>query len=254
MRLISLIAALLCIMFPFPSFADFLMEAGVRVAYEDNVNGSPSSAGRDGDLSTTLFVDLGGYEEVEKSKTYRFLRGGIEIYSFDTYEYLNGIFASARAGLYHVFGPVFSAQAAFIAGIKDFENDQADALSLGALIELRQQASRNLWMKESYRYEYNEADTDLYTFHAHHAGIRIGFSPSVKNTIVLGYAILVRSYEDPSAISLEIQTASAALERRISRNISLNASYDRQNGEASSSGASQSYLNNIYSAGVIYSY
>lgn len=254
MRSLFLLAALLCIMFPAPSFANFLLEAGVRVAYEDNVNGSPSGVSRNSDLSTTLFLDLGGYEEVEKSKTYTFLRGGIELYSFDKNDDLNGILAGARAGVYHIIGPVLSVQAALSAGVKDFEDDRADAVSLGATLELRQQAARRLWLKESYRYEYNEASTDTFTFHSHSAGVRMGFSFAAESTVILGYTFLVRSYDDPSAFSLEIQTASAVLERRLSRNVSLNTAYDRQTGEASSSGVSQIYRNNIYSAGVTYSY
>lgn len=222
---------------------------------EDNINGLIAGGPKEGDLSTTLFIDLGRYQEIEKAVTYTFLRGGIELYRFDKYDDLNGILAYLRGGVYHVMGPVLSAHASFFTGLKDFEDDRADALSFGPLLEFRQQVSRRLWIKQSYRYEYNSASTDNFTFQAHTAGIRLGYSLTAKNMLLLGYAVTQRDYDGPQGSSLDTGTALVGLEHKVTKNIFLNAAYDRQSSKVIRPGVPPvSYVNNIFSVGVTYSY
>ncbi len=234
------------------SWAAFLFDAGIKAAYEDNINGSPADAGRVGDFYTTLFVAAGGYRVVTEEKTYAVLRGGIERYSYNKYNELNAVIGTVSAGLYHISGEVLTSYITVKAKSKDFEDNNRDSRSLGAVVEFKQRLTDAFWLKEAYEYEWNDARSSLFTYGAHSAGIWAGITAAPRTFFGLGYSYLYRRYDDASHNTSQSHTISAAVEYKLSRRVYVSAGYDRQFSDVSSPAAT--YTDNIYTAGLTYSY
>jgi hypothetical protein len=234
------------------SWAAFLFDAGIKAAYEDNINGSPADAGRVGDFYTTLFVVAGGYREVTEEKTYAVLKGGIERYSYNKYDALNAVIGTVSAGLYHISGEVLTSYIAVKAKGKDFEDKDRDSSSLGAAIEFKQRLTDTFWLKEAYEYERNDARSTLFTYGAHSAGVWAGVTSAPRAFFGVGYSYLYRRYDDQSHYTSQSHTLSASVEYKLSRRVYVSAGYDRQFYDVSDPAAT--YTDNIYTAGLVYSY
>lgn len=236
---------------PSQAVAEPILDFGAGATYEDNINGSPSDADKEGDFYTTLFASLGGYTRVVEG-TYLFLRGDAATSVYGKYNDLNVTIGGISAGVYKSFNDMLSAQLSLKGKIKTFKDEPRDSRALGGAIELKQQVTPTLWIKEGYEYERNNADSDLFGYKGHLAGVWSGYLIDPKTMLNLGYSYLSRKYDDATGFRTTSHTISAGLVRELAKRVYATIGYDRQINDSNVSGSDHN--NNIYTIGVTYSF
>ena len=238
--------------FPNSGYAGMLFDAGVRARYEDNITRSPVDVAEDGDFYTNAFVSAGTYREIREATTFLMLRAGVDVYSYNTYDELNEVSGFASIGLYRRYSEIFSGFAKVRGRGSDFEDRERDSIAAGFTIELRQQVTSRLWIKQSYEYERNEARSELFTYDAHGVSVWGGLTVTPKTVLGAGYGYLLYRYDDETHFESRSHTVSVEVERFLTSAIYVSVSYDWQYYSVGPPEAK--YHNHIYSAGLAYSY
>ncbi|OGW44223.1 MAG: hypothetical protein A2X57_11725 [Nitrospirae bacterium GWD2_57_8] len=232
--------------------AGMILDAGVRVTYDDNPAASSSAAGVDGDVFTTVSATIGSYTELSEATRYAVFKGGIEAYSYDTYDELNGVAGFASAGLYRRYGAVLSTLLTLSGRMKDFNDNAMDGGSVGASFELFQQVRPDIRFNEWYAVERMDARDDTFSYDGQNAGIWFVLRMERSWFLHAGYSFLYRQYEEPVGSTSRSHTLSLLLERTLTRTVYAFAGWDRQRYEAE--GTEEAFGNTLATIGIAYSY
>ncbi|MBI4848274.1 MAG: hypothetical protein HY808_06825 [Nitrospirae bacterium] len=233
------------------SVAGVLFDASARITYEDNIFGSPADIDKQDDVYLTLSAALGGYTKVAEENTYLFLKGGADSYFYDKNTQLNEITGFLNLGVYRQFGDILFAQAIVRGKLRDYREQERSGSALGGAIELWQQVTGHFSIHEGYEYERNDAKSDSFTYDGHWLGVWVKFMAGEKTFPGIGYSYLVRKYDDPTHFESRQHTFSATVSREIWHHAYINFEYDFQ---INTSNSIETNNNNIFSAGLTYSY
>ncbi len=204
-----------------------------------------------GDFSINLFADLGVLTEVA-SGTSAFLMGSAQHTSYSSFTEFDSTIGGLSAGVNKKLGDVVSARLAISGSIKRYRDSVRDSSAYGPAVFFKEQFTPSFWLKESYYYEKNNADSALFSYKGNSAGIWSGYLVLPKTTLLLGYDYLVRDYDQPSGFKVTANTISLGLEHKLTKNWIFDAQYAHQGSDSNVAGTSTT--DNIFSLGLGYSY
>jgi hypothetical protein len=277
--------------FPGNVFAGLILDAELRLTYEDNVVGllsdqqkggaSPGagttggmgmsapgmggmgsgknnytgsgsgSSQSPGDFSATLFAEAGGYQEVGINSAV-FAKGFASHTSYDKYTDLDATIGGVSAGVTTNFSSSVSGRAAVLAKVKRFGDSARDSNAYGGNLGLKEKLSPLFWLREFGEFEKNNADQSVFSYTGTTIGIGAGYAFTRKIAAMLGYSYLVQKYDEPSGAELTTNTAFLSTEWSLMKNWAVGGEYDLQISKESVTGTSMT--NNILSLAVRYSY
>ncbi len=234
-----------------------MLDAGIKGTIEDNITGSSVDVNKDGDFYSTLSVTAGGYREIEEATRFLIIKGGAEVYTYNTYDELSAVNGFVSAGIYRRYSESLSSFVMFNGGARDYEDNDRDSIAAGVTLELKQQITGRFWFKQAYEYEVNDAKDGLFSYTAHAVGAWAGITASSRAFFGLGYSYLDRQYDAPADFVSQSHTLSLFYEQLLVPAVFLVAGYDRQWYTTASSDPkypNQRYDNTIITIGLQYSY
>jgi hypothetical protein len=274
---------------PAAQAADIFYDAAIKGAYEDNVvgllsdkrggyAGMPATGAGGGvmmapgmgpgggmggsipqdtgtqsksDTSINIFADIGVLTKISPD-TNLFLIGGAQHTSYSSFTQFDFTIGGLSAGVYKGFGDVFSGKFAINGAIKNYQDSQRNSTAYGATLNLRERLTPIFWLRETYDYEQNNADSPLFTYTGNSGSIWAGLSAMHGTTFLLGYNYLVRDYNEPSGFKVTASTISLGVEHELVKKWYIDARYDHQISDSNVPGTNST--DNIYSIGFRYSY
>ncbi len=228
--------------------------AGGPVMGAGMMPGGPGSSGQsNSDTSATLSAGLGGSTELT-SDTSLFLGGSALHTSYSSFTQFNTTTGGLSAGVIQGLGDIVIARLALNYELRRYGDSERDSAAYGASVLFKEKFTPSFWLKESYGYEKNKADTALFTYTGNAAGIRAGILPLPlpQTTILLGYNYLVRDYDEPAGFTVTAHTISLGVEQALAKQWFLDAQYDRQASDSNLPGTNTT--DNMVSVGLRYSY
>ncbi len=272
---------------PRTASAGLLLDAELRLTYEDNVvgllsdqpsggkpNGGPSGpmtamapmppggrgrgpggntgtgAQSKGDFSTSLFAEGGGYHDVNDSASV-FAKAFAGHTSYDTYTEFDTTFAGAGAGIGLSLGDSVLSRAMIFGKVKRFGDSERDSSAYGGNLSLKEKLSTSFWLRESGEYEKNDADNSIFSYTGTKVGIEAGYRLAEPDLLSIGYSYLDQKFVEPAGADLKTNTFFVSAEHTIVKRWSVEAEYDLQLSEANDGGSA---TDNIYSVALRYSY
>lgn len=262
--------------------AEMILDAEVRIVYEDNVvglltdkrggggagysvmaaalnyAGRPSStpsytgSGSDsqGDFSYIFYAALGADKRYDNALIFYKVSAERAIYS--NFEEFNSTTLVLSLGAFRSFSDLLSSQITLFAKDKFFGDPLRDSTSYGGSFNLKQKFNSIFWLKEWYEYEKNQAEDPAFSYSGNAAGITAGCAASDTLTVTAGYSYMVREYAEPAGFTVTSHALSAGAEKRLQKQWRAFLSVERQ---MSDSDAPDSYtVDNIYALGLRYSY
>jgi hypothetical protein len=203
------------------------------------------------DFSMNLFADIGGSTDIA-SRTYAFLIGSAQHTSYSSFNEFDNTIGGLTAGIDKDLGDIVTFRLAVNGSIKRYRDSQRDASAFGPIAIFKEQFTPSFWVKESYYYEKNNADSAFFTYKGNLIGIWGGYLVLPKTTLLLGYNYLVRDYEAPAGFQVTSNTISAGVAQEFAKQWFIDAQYDHQKSDSNVPGTSSS--DNIFSFGVRFSY
>jgi len=287
-----LIGLILCFFaFPGKAVAGLLLNAELRLTYEDNVVGllsdqqkggvstgaaipggmamtapgmggmgsgknnytgsSSGSSQSPGDFSATLYAEAGGYRDLGRDAEV-FAKGFASHTSYDTYTDLNSNIGGVSTGISLILSDLFSTRVSVLGKIKRFDDSQRNSTAYAGNLSLKEKLTPSLWLREFGQYEKNSADTSVFSYTGTTIGIGAGYALTKKTLAMLGYSYLIQQYDEPSGAEMKTQTAYVSAEQTIGKFWAVSGEYDLQISKENATGTSTT--NNIFSLAVRYSY
>lgn len=263
--------------------AGMILDAEVRIVYEDNVVGlltdrgggvsgpgygtmaaalnhgggpasTPSYTGSSsvsqGDFSYIFFAAIGADKRYDNALM--FLKVSAEQAVYSTFDEFNSSIMALSLGAFRSFSDLLSGQITLFVRDKFFGEPLRDSTSYGGSFFLKQQFSRSFWLKEWYEYEKNQAEDPAFSYSGDAAGMSAGYAVSDTLAATAGYSYMAREFEDPAGFIVTSHSLSAGIEKKFLDSWYIFLSYERQ---MSDSDAPDSYaVDNIYAMGLRYSY
>lgn len=277
--------------FPAKVFAGLILDAELRLTYEDNVVGllsdqerggvstgagttggmmaaapgiggmgsgknrytgsSSGSSQSPGDFSATLSAEAGGYGDVGMGSVI-FAKGFALHTSYDTYTDLDATIAGVSTGVITNFSSTVSARAAILAKIKRFGDSARDSNAYGGNLGLKEKLTPSLWIREFGEFEKNSADQSVFSYTGSTIGIGAGYAFTRQTFATIGYSYLVQKFDDPSVGEMRTHTAFLGAEWALNRNWAVGGEYDLQFIKDNATGTNAT--NNIFSLALRYAY
>jgi hypothetical protein len=289
---LMLIGYIFCF-FAFPGnvFAGFLLDAELRLTYEDNVVGllsdqqkgsvstgagttggmsmsapgmggmgggknnytgsSSGSSKSPGDFSATLFAEAGGYRDVGMDSAI-FAKGFASHTSYDTYTDLNATIGGVSTGITTNFSNSVSGRVSILGKVKRFGDSARDSNAYGGNLSLKEKLTPSFWLREFGEFEQNNADESVFRYTGSTIGMSAGYVFTGKSFATLGYSYLVQKYDEPSGAEMKTHTAFLSAEWPVIKNWAVGGEYDLQLSKENVTGTSTT--NNIMSLAVRYNY
>lgn len=233
--------------------AQLFYDAEVKAAYEDNVigllsdkRGGPAGgaggsgmvtaatgtrSGRDngsqssGDFSIDLFADIGVSKDVS-DKTSLFLMGSIENITYGYYTQFDSTIGGLNAGASTNLTDTVTSRFAVFVRIKGYGDSQRDGSSFGGTLSFKEQLDKTFSLKESYEYENYTADSPSFSYVGNSLGITAGVKVSPDIKVYLGYTYLQQAFQEPAGSTMQTQTISLEVEKKLSRRLFVEAGFD----------------------------
>ena len=287
-----LIGLILCFfVFPGNVFAGLLLDAELRLQYEDNVVGllsdqqkgsvstgagmsggtamqassmggmgggksnytgsSSGSSQSPGDFSATLYAEAGGYQDMGRDAEV-FAKGFASHTSYDTYTDLNSNIGGVNTGLSVILSDLLSTRISVLGKIKRFDDSQRNSTAYAGNLSLKEKLIPSFWLREFGQYEKNSADTSVFSYTGTTIGIDASYAFTTKTRATLGYSYLVQKYDEPSGAEMKTQTVYVSAEQTVRKNWAVSGEYDLQLSKENVTGTSAT--NNIFSLALRYSY
>jgi len=203
------------------------------------------------DTSINIFADIGVSTKI-KPDTSLFFMGGAQHTSYSSFTQFDFTIGGLSTGIYKEFGDVFSGKLAINGAIKNYQDSQRNSTAYGATLSLRERLTPIFWLRETYDYEQNNADSPLFSYTGNSGSIWAGLSAMPGTTFLLGYNYLVRDYNEPSGFKVTASTISLGVEHELVKKWYIDARYDHQISDSNVPGTNST--DNIYSIGFRYSY
>ena len=277
--------------FPGSVFAGLLLDAELRLQYEDNVVGllsdqqkssvstgagmsggtvmqassmggmgggknnytgsSSGSSQSPGDFSATLYAEAGGYQDVGRDAEV-FAKGFASHTSYDTYTDLNSNIGGVNTGISVILSDLLSTRVSVLGKIKRFDDSQRNSTAYAGNLSLKEKLTPSFWLREYGQYEKNSADTSVFSYTGTMIGMEAGYAVMKKTRATLGYSYLVQKYDEPSGAEMKTQTAYVSAEYTVRKNWAVSGEYDLQLSKENVTGTSAT--DNIFSLALRYSY
>jgi hypothetical protein len=203
------------------------------------------------DFSMNYFADIGGSTDIAAG-TYLFLIGSAQHTSYSSFDEFDNTIGGLTAGIDKDLGEIVMVRLAVNGAIKRYRDSDRDSTSFAPLLTFKEQFTPVFWLKETYYYEKNNADSAFFTYTGNSFGIWGGYLVLPKTTLLLGYNYLVRDYDAPAGFQVTSNTLSAGVAQEFAKRWFLDAQYDNQRSDSNVPGTSST--DNIFSLGVRYSY
>jgi opacity protein-like surface antigen len=210
-----------------------------------------SSSTSNSDFSVNLFADLGVSKAIAKD-TSLFVTGSAEHASYSSFTQFDFTIGGLSAGINKGFGETVTARVAINGLLKRYNDSLRDGTAYGASFILREKLSPAFWLKESYVYERDNADSAAFSYNGNEVSIWAGYLIQPRTTALLGYNYLVRDYDEPSGFKVTAGTVSAGLQYEFTEKWFVDALYDHQASDSNLPGTSTT--DNLFSLGIRYSY
>jgi hypothetical protein len=276
--------------FPAKVFADLLLDAELRLTYEDNVVGLLSDQERGGgagagttgvvmatvpgiggkgsgksrytgsgsdstqspgDFSATLSAEAGGYGDVGMHSAV-FAKGFATHRSYNTYTDLDATIGGVGTGIITNLSDNVSSRVVVLAKVKRFGDSARDSNAYGGSLSLKEKLTPLFWLREFGELEKNNADQSVFSYTGSTIGIGAGYAFAGDALATVGYSYLAQKFDDPSVGEMRTHTAFLSAVRVLTRNWAVGAEYDLQISKINATGTSTT--NNIFSLAVKYSY
>jgi len=277
--------------FPGNVFAGLLLDAELRLQYEDNVVGllsdqqkgsvstgagmsggtamqassmggmgggksnytgsSSGSSQSPGDFSATLYAEAGGYQDMGRDAEV-FAKGFASHTSYDTYTDLNSNIGGVNTGLSVILSDLLSTRISVLGKIKRFDDSQRDSTAYAGNLSVKEKLTPLFSLREFGQYEKNSADTSVFSYTGTTIGIDASYAFTTKTRATLGYSYLVQKYDEPSGAEMKTQTVYVSAEQTVRKNWAVSGEYDLQLSKENVTGTSAT--NNIFSLALRYSY
>ncbi|BBP03932.1 hypothetical protein TPL01_27840 [Sulfuriferula plumbiphila] len=239
-----------------PAQADFTVNAGAKLSYESNVNGSPDSptkANQHSDNYGTLSASAVYYTPLDAAQT-RYFIGQIGALSstYNKFNNLDNTMLVTSAGLYQQLSPTWSGLATARGFTRDAKQNERDSNGFGGTLEIKSQLSQTVWIKGVVDYEDSKANLGAYSYTGETYGVNLGYLPLQDTFVNLGYSHATRDFKTTSPFNTTAQTLYTDVTQRIAKNWYLNGGYAYQDNKSNIAGTA--YTDNIVSIGVNYSY
>ena len=246
----------LSLIFSFTAQAEVVLNAGSRLSYDDNVNGSSDrqqSSNQEADTYITLNASAVYYTPIDVAKSTYFIgQVGALTTAFNRFSNLNNSMLIATAGLYKQFTSNWSGQVTGRGFLRDTRQDARDSEGFGGTIEIKRQLGQKFWGKAVADYEDNEADVNGFSYTGETYGVNFGYLPYQNTFINFGYNYTKRDFDTASSFRTTTDTLFTEVTQRLSTNWYLNGGYVYRDNDSNFSGTS--YSNQIVSLGLSYSY
>lgn len=280
---------LLALSFPRGASAGFILDAELRLSYEDNVVGllsdqkagtgvatgstggmmAPAAAGMGmgggpggstgsgpgakskGDFSAAFSAEAGGSRDVSDSASV-FAKAFAGHTSYHTYTDFNATVGGAGAGVNARLGDGVYARAAITGKVKRFGDSLRDSSAYGGSISLKEKFTSSFHVREFGEYEKNRADSDLFSYSGAKLGIEAGLSVTRDSLVSIGYSYLDQRYEEPTGAEMKTLTVFASAEHALVKSWTVAAEYDRQISTTNEGGGSAT--DNIFMLALRYGY
>lgn len=239
-----------------PAQAEVTLNAGAKLNYETNVNGSPdtpTTANQESDTYLTLNASAVYYTPLDAAKTSYFIgQVGALSSAYDKFDSLDNSMLMASAGFYKQLSPTWSGQITGRGFARDTRQSARDAGGFGATLEIKNQLSQSLWIKAIADYEDSTANLDAFSYTGETYGVNLGYLPLQNTFLNLGYSHATRDFETATSFSTTTQTLFADVTQRLAKNWYLNGGYAYQDNDSNI--AATGYTNHIVSLGLNFSY
>ena len=287
-----LVGLILCLfVFPGNVFAGLILDAELRITYEDNVVGllsdqqkggmstgagttggttmlasgmggmgggknnytgsSSGSSQSPGDFSATLYAEAGGYHDVGRDAEV-FAKGFASHTSYDTYTDLNSNIGGVSTGIIIILSDIISTRVSALGKIKRFDDSQRNSTAYAGNLSLKEKLTPSFWLREFGQYEKNGADTSVFSYTGTTIGLDAGYAITKKTLATLGYNYLVQKYDEPSGAEMKTHTAYVSAQQTVMQNWAVSGEYDLQISKENVTGTSTT--NNIFSLALRYNY
>lgn len=236
--------------------ADITLNAGAKLNYETNVNGSPdepNTANQESDTYLTLNASAVYYTPLDAAKTSYFIgQVGALASAYDRFDNLDNSMLIASAGFYKQLSPNWSGQLTGRGFIRDTQQDARDSDGLGATLEIKRQLGQKLWVKAVADYEDNKADLQAFSYSGETYGVNFGYLPLQDTFVSFGYSHAKRDFDTASPFRTTVQTMFAEVTQRLAKNWYLNGGYAYRDNDSNVAGTA--YTNHIVSLGLNFSH
>ncbi len=271
--------------FPHAASAGLILDAELRLTYEDNVVGllsDQNAAGRGGgaagppmtmammppgkgmgpgggtgtgavskgDFSTSLFAEGGGYQDVSDA-AWVFAKVFAGRTAYDTYTDFDVTFLGAGTGAGVSLGEIATARAMVFGKVKRFGDSSRDSTAFGGNLSLKEKLSSSFWLREFGEYEKNSADSSFFSYTGTKLGIEGGYWIGRTDLLSAGYSHLDQKFDEPAGADLKTDTWFFSAEHTLIKSLSVAAEYDLQLSKANDGGSA---TDNIFSVALRYSY
>lgn len=253
LRVIPVLLGVVLFLVPAESAAArLILDAGTQAVYEDNITGSVEEVTKRSDLYIVASASLGVSKDLGDGLTSVFVQGDAYGYAFSDNTDLNSTIVGLSAGASRKFTDILSGKATFKVRGKDFNDSRRDSSSLGAALELREELSYRLALKQGYEFETNDAESAFFSYQSHLVGASVEYSITPRTLLRAGYYYLTTEYEEPAGFKNDFHTLSVGVVRKVLDRVYLRGGYDHQ--FISSSDSQTGSGNNILALGIAYSY
>lgn len=253
LRIIPALIGVLLFLFPAEGVAArLILDAGAKAVYEDNITGSVEEVGKQSDFYTAVFASLGASKDLDDGLTSVFVQADASGYAFSDNTDLNSTIVGLSAGASRKLADIVTGRATLKLQGKDFDDSRRDSSSFGAAIELREELSHRLFLRQGYEFETNSADSDFFSYDSHLLGASLGYYVNPRTLLTAGYYFLTTEYDEPAGFQNDFHTLSVGVVRKIFDKVYLRGGFDHQFISSSASGEESD--NNILALGISYSY
>jgi hypothetical protein len=265
--------------------AELILGAEARISYEDNVVGllsesrGPKSSNTGGgtlsgmamkpggmgsgktpytgvngqspsDVSLTLSGEAGAFTDIGTSSSI-YAKGIAQNTSYDQYKDLDFTIVGVNAGVSTRWTDMYSTRFSAVGKLKRFSDDLRDSTSYGGAISLKEQLSRDLWLRETIEFEKNDARSSDFSYTGLTFSVRGGYFITKRTLLTAGVSYLVQKYDVANASTFTADTFSIGAEQEITKRWSAGVDLDLQ---ASRFSGDPDTVNNILSFAIRYNY
>ena len=239
-----------------PAQADVTLNAGAKLSYDNNVNGSPDTPTKAYQLSDnylTVNASAVYFTPLDVAQTGYFIgQLGALSSTYNKFDNLDNTMLVASAGLYKQLSSAWSGQVTGRGFTRNTKQSERDANGLGATLEIKNQLNQTVWVKGIADYEDSKANLSAYSYTGETYGVNLGYLPLKDTFVNLGYSHATRDYKTTSPFKTTAQTLFADVTQRMAKNWYLNGGYAYQDNDSNFAGTA--YTNHIVSLGVNFSY
>ncbi len=236
-----------------PALADVTFNADARMFYDNNVNGSSTSASQLGDRYLSLGASATYFTPLDAEQTRYFIgQVGANSATFSKFNNLDNTGLTASAGLYQQLSAAWSVQVTGRGFGRSTKQNDRNSSGLGGTLELKNQLTSSLWVKAVLDYEDSKANLATYSYTGNTFGINLGYMPLEKTFINAGYSQAKRDFKSALPFNSTTKTLFVDLSQEIAKNWYLNIGLSQGHNDSNTPGTA--YNNRVLSVGLSFSY